>query len=54
MRSKFSRIAFVAGISLALAFTFSCSGGDDDVGNNSGGGNNKCNDIANCKKKANW
>jgi len=40
-------------ISIALTFTFSCSGGGDDSGTSSpsSGGNNKCNNIANCKKK---
>ena len=45
MRSIFSNIAFVAGIMLALAFTLSCSSGEDDGGGGSGKGNN----IANYK-----
>jgi len=36
MRTKFSKIAFLAVLGLALTFTFSCSGGDDSGGNNGG------------------
>jgi len=36
MRKRFTKFAQVAGIMLALIFTFSCSSGDD--GNNNGGG----------------
>jgi len=38
MRKQFSKIAFLAGVSLALAFTFGCAGSDD---NNGGGGGGK-------------
>jgi len=39
MRRQFSNIAFVAGISLALAFTLSCSGSDDNLADNHGNTN---------------
>jgi uncharacterized protein (TIGR02145 family) len=44
MRILFSKFALAATLGLALAFIFSCSGGDD-----SGGGSDKGNDIANYK-----
>jgi len=47
MRSKFSKIALVAILGIALAFTFSCSSdsGDDDSGGNSGIGTSSSNTI---------
>jgi len=46
MRTQFSKIARVAGTSLALALTFSCSS-DDNQGNNGGSGtNNLCNGVS--------
>jgi len=47
MRTQFSKFAQVAGIMLALAFTFSCSSGDDDEGGGggSGGGTAACKSI---------
>jgi len=62
MRDIPSKFALSAIFALAITFTFSCSGGggDDDGGTSSNGGtsspssgvgNNKCTDIANCKKK---
>jgi uncharacterized protein (TIGR02145 family) len=49
MRDIHSKFALSAVLMLALALTFSCSGGDDNEPG--GGGNNKCTDIASCKKK---
>jgi hypothetical protein len=48
MKKRLTKFAQVAGIMLALAFTFSCSTDDGDE-SGGGGGKNKCNDIENCK-----
>jgi len=37
MRTQFTKFALTAGILLALAFTFGCSGSDDNQGGNNGG-----------------
>jgi len=54
MRTQFSKFAFTAALMLAMAFTFSCSGGDNDGGgdpNNGGtGGGGSCN-ISSYKNK---
>jgi len=42
MKNSTSKIAFVAGISLALTFTFSCSGGDSEVAPNTEQSYNYC------------
>jgi uncharacterized protein (TIGR02145 family) len=59
MRTQFSKLALTAGISLVMAFTFSCSsGGNDDGGGSSSpsgggsginGGSDKGNDISKYK-----
>ncbi len=56
MRNSLSKFALAAGVSLALVFTFSCSGGDDDGGSSGVGGGGSCvgnkgNNMANYKTK---